>query len=51
MKIQLKHTREKYWNWYNIYILPTIRISKYDHTLAINILWLSLNLYIGHEKD
>ena len=51
MKVQLKHTREKYWDWYNVYILPTVRVSKYGNTYTVSILWLSLNLCIEYEGN
>ena len=56
MRLKLKHTRNKYWEWYNIYILPTIRFSRLldsgDIRLyKLDLIWITFNLSLEFRRE
>ena len=54
MKLKFKHTRNKYWKWYNIYILPTIRFSKLideDKWYKLDLIWITFNLSLEFRRE
>ena len=52
MKLSVRRTRNKYWEWYYLYLLPTIRVAQVAvegsvHKCFVNrieILWLTFSL-------
>lgn len=62
MKIRLDRTRQKEWEYYYFYLLPTIRFTKsrpvlknfnedINRTYKLELIWLTFNLNVVINRD